>query len=106
MAIEHSPLEQFEVVEWGHIEIAGFNVSFSNTAFFMTLIVLGVWAFVGLGMRHASPVPGRWQSMVEMVYEFVADMLYESAGPEARRFFPFVFSLFMFILFANLMGMR
>ena len=56
-------------------------------------------------MSRASIVPGRWQSMVEIVYEFIAQMLYEAAGPEARRFFPFVFSLFMFILFANLAGM-
>lgn len=104
-AEQHSPLEQFEIVEWIPMYFGDFNLSFTNSAFFMTLIVLSIWIFVAGGMRHASAVPGRWQSMVELVYEFIANMLYDTVGPEARRFFPFIFSLFMFILVANLMGM-
>lgn len=103
--MEHNPLEQFEVTRWVNLNIAGLDASFTNASFFMAMVVLLVGIFVAGGMSRASMVPGRWQSMVEMTYEFVANMLYEAAGPEARRFFPFVFTLFMFILFANLLGM-
>ena len=102
---EHSPLAQFEIKTWIDINVLGFDVSFTNASFFMMLVVLAISIFVIGGMSKASAVPGRWQSMVELVYEFISNMLYESVGPEARKFFPFVFSLFMFILFANLMGM-
>lgn len=101
----HSPLSQFEIQEWIPLYIGDFNASFTNASFFMMLVVLSIWIFVAGGMRHAGAVPGRWQSMVEVIYEFIAGMLHDVVGPEARRFFPFVFSLFMFILFANLMGM-
>jgi F-type H+-transporting ATPase subunit a len=103
--VEHSPLSQFEIHTWYEMSIAGFDASFTNASFFMMLVVVLISIFVIGGMSRASAVPGRWQSMVEMIYEFISSMLYESAGAEARRFFPFVFSLFMFILFANLMGM-
>ena len=102
---EHSPLAQFEIKTWIDINVLGLDVSFTNASFFMMLVVAAVSIFVIGGMSKASAVPGRWQSMVELVYEFISNMLYESVGPEARKFFPFIFSLFMFILFANLMGM-
>ena len=60
---------------------------------------------VMLGTRHASMVPGRLQAVVELSYEFIADMLGSTVGKEGRRYFPFVFTLFMFILFGNLLGM-
>ena len=103
--MEHSPLEQFEILRLFDLDIAGFDASFTNASMFMVLVSLFVWVFVAGGMSRASLVPGRWQSMVELVYEFIANMLTEAAGQEARKFFPFIFSLFMFILFANLMGM-
>ncbi len=103
--MEHSPLEQFEIKRLIEIPIAGLDAAFTNSSTFMVIIVLSVWFFVSFGMRRASLVPGRWQSLVEMSYEFIAKMLHDSAGPQARAFFPFVFSLFMFVLFANLIGM-
>ena len=103
--MEHNPLSQFEIRPWIPFEIWGVDASFTNSAVAMVAVVLAVTIFIAGGMSRASIVPGRWQSMVEIVYEFIAQMLYEAAGPEARRFFPFVFSLFMFILFANLLGM-
>jgi len=105
LAAELSPLAQFEVKPWLPIDIAGLDASFTNASFFMALVVASVSAFVIGGMARAKPVPGRWQSMVEMTYEFVASMLTDAAGKEAREYFPFVFSLFMFILAANLWGM-
>ncbi len=74
-AQQHSPLEQFEIVEWIPMYFGDVNVSFTNSAFFMTLTVLSIWLFVAGGMRHARTVPGRWQSMVELTYEFIASML-------------------------------
>ncbi len=101
----HSPLEQFAIKRLIPIDIGGLDISITNASLFMAVIVLLISVFMGGGMRRATMVPGRWQSMVEMLYEFISNMLYEAAGPEARRFFPFIFSLFMFILFANLVGM-
>jgi len=101
----HNPLEQFEIHRLIPIQIGDLDFSFTNSAAFMVVIVLLVWLFVAGGMRHAAAVPSRWQSVVEITYEFIANMLYENVGPEARRLFPFVFTLFMFILMANLIGM-
>ena len=102
-----NPLEQFTIksFSWAEFSLAGYDVSFTNSAMWMSVVVLAVAVFVGGGMAKSSMVPGRWQAMVEMMYEFIAKLLNESAGPEARKFFPFVFTLFMFILFANLQGM-
>jgi F-type H+-transporting ATPase subunit a len=64
-----------------------------------------ITAFLTLGTRRRALVPGRWQSMAELSYEFVADMLETNAGHGAEPYFPFVFSLFMFVLFANFLGL-
>lgn len=103
--MQHSPIEQFEIHTLVPLEIGGIDWSFTNASLWMMIIVFSIWAFVSMGMSRASVVPGRLQSMVELAYEFIAKMLHETAGREARKFFPFVFSLFMFILFANLWGM-
>jgi F-type H+-transporting ATPase subunit a len=71
----------------------------------MALTVAGASAFLILSTRGRGLVPTRWQSAAEVTYEFVAGTLRQAAGSEGMRFFPFVFSLFMFILFANLLGM-
>ena len=61
--------------------------------------------FLILGMRRNEMIPGRWQSMAEMSYEFIANMIRENVGAEGRKYFPFIFTLFMFILVGNLVGM-
>ena len=102
----HNPLAQFEVKKIFTLpEIFGYDISFTNASLFMMLAVIAVSLFMGLGMRRRALVPGRFQSMVEMTYNFVADMLTESAGAEAMTYFPIIFSLFIFILFCNLFGM-
>lgn len=103
--MSNNPLHQFEISTITPMSIGGIDASFTNASLWMSIVVLSVWAFVSLGMTRAAMVPGRWQSMVEMSYEFISNMLHEAAGAEARKFFPFIFSLFMFILFANLWGM-
>lgn len=101
-----SPLEQFTVKTWGpELEIAGYNISFTNSAAAMVAALVVVFLFSTMGMRKKALVPGRWQSSVEMCYEFIAKMLGDTAGPEGRKYFPFIFTLFMFVLAANLIGM-
>ena len=70
----------------------------------MMLSILGSACFLYLGSRKQALVPGRFQSLVEMSYEFVANMVKENAG-KGSSLFPFIFTLFMFILFGNLLGM-
>src|SRR5690606_8435289 len=79
--------------------------TFSKAALYMLVITIAVTAFIMLSMRRRALVPGRWQSIAELWYEFVADMLRETVGPEGRKYFPFVFSLFSFIVMANLIGL-
>lgn len=100
-----SPLEQFEIQPILPIQVANYDVSFTNSSLFMILAVLAVYAFTRLGSRHHAMVPGRLQSVVEMSYEFVAGMLRDNVGREGREYFPVVFTIFMFILFGNLLGM-
>jgi F-type H+-transporting ATPase subunit a len=99
------PIHQFEIQKIIPIEIAGVDLSFTNASLFMVLTVAGAAAFLLLPTSPRAVVPGRWQSAAELTYEFVAKTLRDSAGKEGMRFFPFVFSLFMFILVANLWGM-
>jgi F-type H+-transporting ATPase subunit a len=105
VAIELQPLEQFEIARIVPLHIGKLDVSYTNSALMMTIVVVLITALVVLSTRRAALVPGRWQSVTEMLYEFVADMVDTNAGHGARQFFPFVFTLFMFILFSNLLGL-
>ena len=105
MAAEFNPLEQFEIKPLIPLHIGGVDISYTNSALFMTVAVVLATALVLLGTRRAQLVPGRWQSMTELAYEFVANMIEENVGTEGMRYFPFIFTLFMFVLFGNLLGM-
>nr|WP_314261785.1 F0F1 ATP synthase subunit A [uncultured Devosia sp.] len=83
----------------------GMNFSFTNSSLFMVLTVAAITTFVVAASAKKSLVPSRFQLAGELLYEFVANMLRSSAGKEGMKFFPFVFSLFTFVLFANLFGM-
>ena len=100
------PIHQFEIKKLATLgHIGGQEIAFTNSALFMMLAVAGVSALmIGATSRRAA-VPGRMQSVAEITYEFVADMLRSSAGKEGMKFFPLVFTLFTFILFANMLGM-
>ncbi len=100
-----SPLEQFEIKTLVPIEIGGVDISFTNSSLVMTITVALGTALLVLGMSRASVVPGRWQSLAELSYEFVANLIRDTIGPEGRRYFPIVFSLFMFILIGNMLGL-
>ncbi len=102
---KHSPLAQFEIKPLVEIDLGGVDISFTNSALLMVLSLAGITLLMTLGMRRRALVPGRWQSLAEMSYEFVANLLRDTVGSEGRRYFPFIFALFMFILFGNLLGM-
>jgi F-type H+-transporting ATPase subunit a len=99
------PLEQFNIEPLVPIHIGGLDLSYTNSALMMTLAVAGVTLFLLGGVGGRKLVPGRWQSAAEMTYDFIAGMVRDNVGSEGRRYFPFVFTLFMFILFGNLIGM-
>lgn len=105
MAAGHSPLAQFEIKRWVPIEIGDLDLSFTNSSTFMVLTVIAISAFLVLGMRRNALIPGRWQSMVELLYIFIANLLKDTVGNEGRPYFPFIFTVFMFILVGNLFGM-
>jgi F-type H+-transporting ATPase subunit a len=105
VALELHPLEQFKIEPLIPLHIGGLDISYTNSALFMTIAVILVTALLVLGTRRDALVPGRWQSIAEMSYEFVADMVETNAGHGAEPYFPFVFTLFMFVLFSNLLGL-
>jgi F-type H+-transporting ATPase subunit a len=100
------PIHQFNINKWFTIATVGAReIAFTNSALFMFIAVLGI-AILMLGFtRSRALVPGRLQSLAEISYEFVADTLRSSAGEAGMKFFPFVFTIFMFVLFANILGL-
>jgi len=100
------PIHQFEIyniVTLGHV--GGHEIAFTNSALYMAITVVGIAALLVGASASRALVPGRMQSIAEMSYEFVADTIRSSAGTEGMKFFPFVFTIFMFVLFANLIGL-
>lgn len=102
----NDPISQFKINEIIPLNnVAGLDLSFTNSSLFMVATVAATSAFLYFASANRGLVPGRMQSVAEMSYEFVAGMLRDAAGSEGMKFFPFVFSLFMFVLVANLFGM-
>ena len=102
----NSPVEQFTIkIIFAINLVRRIDISFTNASLFMMISVIGSAALLFLGSRKQSLVPNRFQSFVEMSYEFVANMVKENAGKGSQVYFPFIFTLFMFILFGNLLGM-
>ncbi len=99
------PMEQFVIKPIVPLHVGGLDLSFSNTSLWMALAVAGVTIFLTMGMARAALVPGRWQSMAEMTYEFIANTVRQNAGEAGMKFFPLIFTLFMFVLFCNLFGL-
>lgn len=101
----NDPIHQFQISKWIPIEIGGMDFSFTNSSGFMVATVAAAGAFLFLTTSSRGLIPSRMQSVSEMSYEFVASMLRDAAGSHGMKFFPFVFSLFMFVLTANLLGL-
>src|SRR5476651_2807918 len=100
------PIHQFQIVDlFPVVKIGATQIAFTNSAAYMVAAVVVITAFLVGGTAKGSLVPGRLQSAAELTYEFVASTLRSSAGAEGMRFFPFVFTLFTFILAVNLIGL-
>src|ERR1700690_3344067 len=100
------PIHQFQIHDMvPMINMGGHQIAFTNSALFMMIIVFGVSALMIGASAPRAVIPGRLQSIAELSYEFVANTVRSSAGTEGMKFFPFVFTLFMFVLFANLIGL-
>ncbi len=106
------PIHQFNIIEifpigtiGGSNGEGGIQLAFTNSALFMLITITLIVGYLLLSTNGRGLVPNRWQIVSEMLYEFVANMVRSSAGTEGMRFFPFVFSLFMFVLVGNLLGM-
>lgn len=106
MSANHNPLEQFAIKYYTDIpDIAGLNLNFSNSSLFMVIVTVAICAFMILSIRKKSLIPGRWQSLAELSYEMVANTIKDNVGKEGRAYFPFIFTVFMFVLVSNLVGM-
>ena len=106
MAAEGKTIDALSQFQLGHaLGPIGASVNFSQSNLFMVFAAGLILALMVYGMRPAALVPGRLQSAAEMAYEFIANMVRDQVGDEGKRFFPFVFTLFMFVLFGNMLGM-
>ena len=101
-----NPMQQFTVKRIGpEINIAGVDLSFTNASLFMVISATVIILFLFLGSKEKNIIPNKLQLIAEMSYTFVAKMVSDTAGSKARPYFPFIFSLFMFVLFCNMVGM-
>ena len=101
-----NPMQQFTVQKIGpEIKIAGIDLSFTNASLFMIISASIILLFLFLGSKEKKIIPSKLQLVAEMFYTFVAKMISDTAGSKAKPYFPFIFSLFMFVLFCNMVGM-
>ena len=101
----HTPLTQFEITPIVPLNIAGHDVSFTNSSVWMFLVLLGVVLFLLPASRKSALVPNRLQNAAEMIIEFVDNTILEASGKEGLKYFPIIFTIFIFILACNLFGM-
>ena len=103
-----NPMEQFEVkplIDHPLFSIGGHPIYFTNQALFMCVVVVAISLFLTLAMSRGRLVPSRGQSMAEVSYDFVANMINSTMGHDGLAFFPFIFTIFMFVLFCNFFGL-
>ncbi len=100
-----SPLEQFQIKPLIPIHIGGFDLSFTQSSLWMGIAVAAATLLLSLSIKPRELVPGRFQNISEMFYEFVFGMVRDNLGDEGKKYFPFVFSIFMIVLMGNLLGM-
>jgi F-type H+-transporting ATPase subunit a len=101
----HGPMEQFEIHKIFQLDLFGHDVSFTNSSLMMVVALALISGFMVFAMRGRALVPSRIQSVAEIVYEYIAAMVKENLGEEGMKFFPWVFSIFIFILVLNLIGL-
>ena len=101
----HSPLEQFQITELIPLSIHEVPLSFTNSALYMFLSATTISLLFWFGSKNSKVIPGRLQSLTEILFQFIHSLVDENIGTKGRPFLPLVFSLFTFILFGNLFGM-
>ncbi|CAN5466774.1 F0F1 ATP synthase subunit A [soil metagenome] len=99
------PMEQFAIKVIHPINAGGYDVSFTNSSLWMAIALAFVAIFLFVGTARPQLVPTRWQAAVEYVYDFIQKMLDDNVGPEGRKFAPLLFSIFIFVLACNLLGL-
>lgn len=99
------PIHQFQIQKIVPLEIAGVDVSFTNSSLWMMIAVVTSVILMSLATRKTSMVPGRLQVFAEGMYEFVANMIRDNIGSQGRQFFPLIFTVFMVVLMGNMLGM-
>jgi len=101
------PLHQFQITPVAGMEFSlmGYDISFTNSSLWMLIAVLSATLLMTVTVRRNRLVPTRMQNVTEMFYEFISNMVDDSVGPDGRRYFPLVFSIFMFVLMGNMLGM-
>ena len=101
-----NPMHQFSVYKIGpEIKIAGIDISFTNASLFMVMSLGVIFIFLFFGTREKKLIPSKTQLLAEIFYNFIAKMISDTAGTKAKPYFPFIFSLFMFVLVCNMVGM-
>ncbi len=99
------PIHQFEIKELIPIEFLDINLSFTNSLFFMILTIISVSFLLLISIKNKKLIPTRLQSISELFFEFIANMINDNIGEKGQKFFPLIFTLFTFILFGNLLGL-
>src|SRR5258708_8661982 len=99
----HSPMEQFEIKRLLPLNLFGIDASFTNSSTWMIIAVILATAVFVWGMRQRALVPGRLQSVAELGYEFIAGMVRDNVGDGLNKYFPFILTLSLFILFPHVL---
>ena len=102
---KHSPLEQFEITPFIHFKTGSVDLAFTNSSLAMVITVAAITLFLTLTVNTRSIIPSRMQLMSEMSYNFIAQLLNDTIGNQGKKYFPFIFSIFMFVLIGNMVGM-
>ena len=102
---KHSPLEQFEIIPYSQTEVGGYDLSFTNSSLAMVITVSVITLFLTLTVNTKSIIPSRLQLISEMMYNFIAQLTRDTIGNEGKQYFPLVFTVFMFVLIGNMVGM-
>ncbi len=105
MSEGHSPLAQFEIHPIIPFQVGGLDLSFTNSSLWMVIVIGMITLLLSVATSRRQLVPGRVQAGSEMLVEFVSGIIQDNAGSKGMKYFPFIFSLFIFILFCNLFGM-
>ena len=101
----HSPLSQFEIHSLVDIYPGGYNISFTNSSLAMVVTVILITLFLTLTVKKRSLIPSRLQLISESIYLFIEKLLEDTVGEEGKKYFPIVFSIFVFVLIGNMIGM-